>query len=130
MTAYAVSKAALDSLTRGLALEYASDGVRVNAVAPGIVPVERTAEVLSSKEAQDLWLPHLPVGRMGGVEEIGEATVQLCANQWMTGTILSIDGGMMARANMPFRPRPPAPAPAMDTSGTNNICESVAFKRL
>ena len=129
MTAYAASKAALDSLTRGLALEYAPDGVRVNAIAPGIVPVERTAEVLRTKEAQDMWTPHLPVGRMGSVEEIGEATVQLCTNEWMTGTILSIDGGMMARANMPFRPRPPAPAPAVDASSANNICENVAFER-
>ena len=129
MTAYAASKAALDSLTRGLALEYAPDGVRVNAIAPGIVPVERTAEVLRTKEAQDMWTPHLPVGRMGSVEEIGEATVQLCTNEWMTGTILSIDGGMMARANMPFRPRPPAPASAVDASGADNICENVAFER-
>mmetsp|Transcript_4381 Transcript_4381/g.12344 ORF Transcript_4381/g.12344 Transcript_4381/m.12344 type:complete len:340 (-) Transcript_4381:64-1083(-) len=135
MTAYAASKAALDSLTRGLALEYASDGVRVNAVAPGIVPVERTAEVLSTKEAQDMWTPHLPVGRMGSVEEIGEATVQLCTNQWMNGAVLSIDGGMMARANMPFRPRPLASVPvageksADDSDGTN-ICESVTFERL
>jgi len=135
MTAYAASKAALDSLTRGLALEYAPGGVRVNAVAPGIVPVERTAQVLSTREAQDMWNPHLPVGRMGSVEEIGEATVQLCTNQWMTGAVLSIDGGMMARANMPFRPRPPAPAPTSGDSdsggsGADDICEDVAFERL
>ena len=132
MTAYAASKAALDSLTRGLALEYAPDNVRVNVVAPGIVPVERTAEVLSTKEAQDMWTPHLPVGRMGSVEEIGEATVQLCTNQWMTGTVLSIDGGMMSRANMPFRPRPPVPAPTSATSSdsdVNKICKDVAFER-
>ena len=41
MQAYAASKAALDSLTRGLALEYAQDGIRVNGIAPGVVPVER-----------------------------------------------------------------------------------------
>ena len=129
MTAYAASKAALDSLTRGLALEFADDNVRVNAIAPGIVPVERTAAVLSTKEAQDMWTPHLPVGRMGSVEEIGEATVQLCTNQWMTGTVLSIDGGMMARANMPFRPRPPVPAQTAATS-VDEVCQDVAFERL
>ena len=110
MTAYAASKAALDSLTRGLALEYAPDKVRVNAVAPGVVPVERTATALADPAVQEMWNPHLPVGRMGTVKEIGEATLQLCINEWMTGTVLSIDGGMMSRANMPFRPRPPAPS--------------------
>ena len=130
MTAYAASKAALDSLTRGLALEYADDNVRVNAVAPGIVPVERTAAVLSTKEAQDMWTPHLPVGRMGSVGEIGEATVQLCTNQWMTGTVLSIDGGMMARANMPFRPRPPVPEPkSASGSDVDEVCQDVTFER-
>ena len=130
MTAYAASKAGLDSLTRGLALEYADDNVRVNAIAPGIVPVERTAAVLSTKDAQHMWTPHLPVGRMGSVEEIGEATVQLCTNQWITGTVLSIDGGMMARANMPFRPRPPVPGPTSASgSGVDEVCQDVAFER-
>jgi len=131
MTAYAASKAALDSLTRGLALEYAVDGVRVNAVAPGIVPVERTVAALSDPAAQELWTPHLPVGRMGTVEEIGEATVQLCVNEWMSGTILTVDGGMMARANMPFRPRPPAPnteKDASDGADGKDVCSSADFE--
>jgi len=107
MTAYAASKAALDSLTRGLAAEYAAQGVRVNAVAPGIVPVERTAEALAEPAAQRMWLPHLPLGKMGTTDQIGEAMVLLCTNEWMTGTIVTLDGGMSGRANMPFRPRPP-----------------------
>jgi glucose 1-dehydrogenase len=106
MTAYAASKAGLDRLTAGLASEWANDNVRVNAVAPGVVPVERTAEAMAKKEVQDLWRPHLPVGRMGTVEEIAHSVVYLCENEWSTGTILTIDGGMTARANMPFRPKP------------------------
>lgn len=92
------------------------EGVRVNAIAPGIVPVERTVAALSDPAAQELWKPHLPVGRMGTVEEIGVATVQLCTNEWMSGTVLTVDGGMIARANMPFRPRPPAPSTSNDDS--------------
>lgn len=114
MTAYAASKAALDSLTRGLACEYASDGVRVNAIAPGVVPVERTADALSNQDVVDLWTPHLPVGRFGSVEEIAQATLVLATNEWMTGTVLTVDGGMMARANMPIRPRPPKPEPVVE----------------
>ena len=106
MNAYAASKAALDSLTRGLALEYAADRVRVNAIAPGVVPVERTEQVFSNKNVVDLWKPHLPVGRLGHVDDVADATLLLATNEWMTGSILTVDGGMMARANMPIRPRP------------------------
>lgn len=112
MTAYAASKAALDSLTRGLALEYASDHVRVNAIAPGVVPVERTAAAFEDPNVVNMWLPHLPVGRLGDVESIANATIPLCTNKWVSGTIWTIDGGMMARSNMPIRPRPPPPEEA------------------
>lgn len=107
MNAYAASKAALDSLTRGLALEYAADGVRVNAIAPGVVPVERTAHLFSDQNVVDMWTPHLPIGRLGTVQDIADATLLLATNEWMTGSILTVDGGMMARANMPIRKRPP-----------------------
>jgi len=106
MTAYAASKAGLDRLTAGLACEWSKDKVRVNAVAPGIVPVERTSSTLATKEAQELWLPHLPVGRMGSVDECAHAVIYLCENEWTTGTILTLDGGMTARSNMPRRPKP------------------------
>lgn len=106
MVAYAASKAGMDRMTAGLSCEWANDGVRVNAVAPGIVPVERTQDILNTKASQDMWLPHLPVGRMGTVEEIASSVVYLCESQWSSGTILTIDGGMSARTNMPFRPKP------------------------
>ncbi|KAL7471768.1 hypothetical protein ACHAXS_012078 [Conticribra weissflogii] len=114
MTAYAASKAALDSLTRGLSCEYAPDGIRVNAIAPGVVPVERTAEAFADPKVQEMWSPHLPVGRLGTVEDIAEATLLLATNEWMSGTVLTIDGGMMGRANMPLRPRPAKPNDAMN----------------
>ena len=63
MVQYAASKAALDQVTRGLSSEWAPDGIRVNAVAPGVIPVERTEAILKDQAAQDLWLPHLPVGK-------------------------------------------------------------------
>jgi Dehydrogenases with different specificities (related to short-chain alcohol dehydrogenases) len=106
MVAYAASKAALDRMTAGLSNEWARAGVRVNAVAPGIVPVERTEDVLKSKSSQDMWLPHLPVGRMGTVEECAHAVTFLCENEWTSGSVITLDGGMTARINMPFRPRP------------------------
>ena len=109
MTAYAASKAALDRLTAGLSSEWAPDGVRVVSVAPGIVPVERTAEALGTAEAQALWLPHLPVGRMGAADDVADAVAYVCDATWLSGSVLTLDGGMTARANMPKRPRPPRP---------------------
>jgi len=120
MTAYAASKAALDSLTRGLACEYAPDGIRVNAIAPGVVPVERTEKAFSDPNVVDMWTPHLPVGRLGTVEDIAQATIVLATNEWMSGTVLTVDGGMMARANFPIRPRPPKP----ESRAVDNLNES------
>lgn len=119
MTAYAASKAALDSLTRGLACEFAVDGVRVNAIAPGVVPVERTSQAFADPNVTNMWLPHLPSGRLGTVEDIAHATLLLAVSEWMTGNILTVDGGMMARANMPIRPKPQKP-PVSPVSHSHN----------
>lgn len=128
MTAYAASKAALDSLTRGLSCEYAPDGVRVNAIAPGVVPVERTAAGFSNPDVVDMWMPHLPVGRLGRVEDIARATLMLATNEWMSGTVLNVDGGMMARANMPIRPRPPKPEAKDESREKGPASTGVSFE--
>ena len=60
MSAYAATKAALDSLTQSLACEYAPQGIRVNAIAPGVVPVERTEKAFNDQSVVDMWRPHLP----------------------------------------------------------------------
>ena len=111
MGAYAASKAALDSLTRTLALEYAEYGIRVNALAPGVVPVERTQQAFfttsgESTDAAKSWEAHVPARTLGQVEQVAEAVLPLLTNDWITGAIWQIDGGMMARSNMPPRPRP------------------------
>lgn len=117
MSAYAASKAALDSLTKTLGVEWAPDGIRVVGVAPGPVPVERTAARILTPEAQRLWRPHLPLGRMGSVEEIADAVIWLItspASAWITGQTITLDGGLSARLNMPVRPRPADSADEVD----------------
>jgi glucose 1-dehydrogenase len=106
VAAYAASKAALDSLTRSMAMEYAQHNIRVNSIAPGVVVVERTADTWKVPENVQVWTDRLPLNRLGQVDDIAQATLTLLTNDWMTGTILTVDGGMMARANMPSRSRP------------------------
>jgi len=115
MSAYAASKAALDSLTATLGVEWALEsGVRVVGVAPGPVVVERSRDALTSPEGRALWGPHLPLGgNYGTVDQIADATVFLLeseASRFVAGQTLTLDGGLSARANMPFRPRPGAAA--------------------
>ncbi len=102
-SAYAVSKAGLESLTRALAVEWAPFGIRVNAVAPGVVPVERSREYLA--ETAEDWLPYIPLGRFGTPEEIAQLVVFLSGSSasWITGQVYGCDGGVLARIHLPNR---------------------------
>lgn len=103
--AYAASKAGLDAITKVQATECGKYGIRVNVLAPGVVPVERTFDILNKPEIEQKWMQRLPTGRYGNVEEMGEATAYLLSDfaQWMSGSILTLDGGMIARGNYPQR---------------------------
>ncbi|ADE16805.1 short-chain dehydrogenase/reductase SDR [Nitrosococcus halophilus Nc 4] len=108
-SAYAASKAGLEAMSRVMALEWAPYHIRVNCIAPGVVPVERTQETLRAQ--QDNWMPHIPAGRFGRPQDIAEMAVYLCskAADWVTGQSFVVDGGMLARMDMPRRPQPPLP---------------------
>lgn len=108
-SAYAASKAGLEALCRVQALEWAPDNIRVNCIAPGVVPVERTREVLAAAEGQ--WRPHIPRGRYGRGEDIAQTALYLCSDaaDWITGQSFAVDGGMLARMDMPRREEPPLP---------------------
>ncbi|MFO0580485.1 MAG: SDR family oxidoreductase [Polyangia bacterium] len=86
---YAATKAALQSLVRSLAIELAADRVRVNAVLPGVVETRMQA----GRSLSDLAKLHL-LGRVGGAEEVARAAVFLLDEPWITGTQLTIDGGL------------------------------------
>lgn len=103
--AYAASKAALDAITKVQASEWGPQGVRVNVLAPGVVPVERTFDILNKSEMEQKWTSNMPVGRYGNVEEMGEATAYLLSEHaaWMTGSTITLDGGLLARGNYPKR---------------------------
>jgi NAD(P)-dependent dehydrogenase (short-subunit alcohol dehydrogenase family) len=91
---YAASKAALDTLCIGLAKELASEGVRVNAVRPGIVDTELHASGGQPDRAERLGA-QVPLGRAGRAEEIAEAIVWLLSDaaSYTTGAVLDVSGG-------------------------------------
>jgi NAD(P)-dependent dehydrogenase (short-subunit alcohol dehydrogenase family) len=97
-SAYAASKAAVLGLTKALAVELAPSGIRVNAVAPGVVRTpmqERLEHTMSPTQWQAVVDDHL-LG-LGEPEDVAEAIQYLLRQKWTTGTVLTIDGGMTAR---------------------------------
>jgi NAD(P)-dependent dehydrogenase (short-subunit alcohol dehydrogenase family) len=100
---YAITKGALVQLTRALAIEYAAQGVRVNAVAPGAIDTDFVAEHRARdphpEESRRISLERHPIGRFSSADEIARA-IEFLAHPdsgGMTGTILSVDGGYLAR---------------------------------
>jgi NAD(P)-dependent dehydrogenase (short-subunit alcohol dehydrogenase family) len=95
--AYSASKGAVVALTRALAVDHVGDGIRVNAVCPGTVDspwVRRLVE--ESGESLDALRVRQPLGRLGTPEEIADAIVYLAGAEFVTGSVLVIDGGLTA----------------------------------
>ncbi len=99
---YTASKYAVEGLTKVAALEYATQGIRVNAVAPGAIVTEMMERIVgggeNSEGAQHLASLH-PIGRLGRSEEIAETVLFLASDKasFITGQSLAIDGGFTAR---------------------------------
>jgi len=91
---YAASKAAIDALTIGLGREVATEGIRVNAVAPGLVDTDIHAANGDPGRLARL-MPTIPMGRAGKAEEVAEAVLWLLspAASFVTATILNVGGG-------------------------------------
>ena len=97
--AYNASKAAVHMLTKSLASDYAAEGIRVNAIAPGYITTDMTNGGLADPEWGPVWRGMTPMGRPGSAEEVAAAALFLCspASSYMTGEVLVIDGGYTLR---------------------------------
>jgi NAD(P)-dependent dehydrogenase (short-subunit alcohol dehydrogenase family) len=94
--AYNASKGAVNTLTKDLAVKWASYGIYVNAIAPGFFPTHMS-EFILEKNA-NIFLPQIPFGRFGGEDDLKGAVVFLssAASNFITGQIINVDGGQMA----------------------------------
>ncbi|MEW6684330.1 MAG: glucose 1-dehydrogenase [Nitrospirota bacterium] len=97
--AYAAAKAGVIMLTKSVAIQYAKDKIRCNAICPAGVDTPGVAGWLSDPKAREWFNGIHPVGRMGRPEEIAPPAVYFASDesQWTTGAILPVDGGVMAQ---------------------------------
>lgn len=96
--AYAASKGAIVQFTKSIALAWARDNIRINAIAPGWVDTQMTATLQSDNGYNQKVLQRTPMGRWGRPEEIANGIEFLLSDKasFITGTVLAIDGGYMA----------------------------------
>ena len=96
---HSASKAGLVMLTQTLAMELGSAGIRVNAVAPGLIDTEsQRDEAVIASAYKEAYIRELPLGRLGETAEVADAVMFLCSDaaRWITGHTLFVDGGFMA----------------------------------
>ena len=98
VAAYSASKAAVASLTKSLAIEWAKHGVNVNAIAPGVFKTALNQKLLDETPRGQEFLARTPMGRFGKVEELAGAAVFLASDaaSFVTGEVLVVDGGFLA----------------------------------
>jgi NAD(P)-dependent dehydrogenase (short-subunit alcohol dehydrogenase family) len=93
--AYCASKAGLVGFTRECAREFAAYGIRVNAICPGVIETEMTAQLRQDPEQMRKWLEDIPQGRLGTPEDVVGLVLFLCseAAAYITGQAIHVDGG-------------------------------------
>jgi NAD(P)-dependent dehydrogenase (short-subunit alcohol dehydrogenase family) len=96
--AYTASKGGVLSMTREIAVEYARQGIRANALCPGPIETPLLQELLSDPDRRARRMVHIPMGRLGRAEELAKAALFLASDEasFMTGAALVVDGGITA----------------------------------
>jgi NAD(P)-dependent dehydrogenase (short-subunit alcohol dehydrogenase family) len=96
--AYQAAKAAVNMLTKTVAVHYAKHNIRCNSICPAGVETPGVSDILADPQAKATFSAFHPLGRLGRPEEIAEAAIYFASNEssWTTGSILTVDGGVMA----------------------------------
>jgi NAD(P)-dependent dehydrogenase (short-subunit alcohol dehydrogenase family) len=103
-SAYVASKHGLVGLTKSIALDYAAQNIRANAICPGFIETERSVKFSSLNRSAD-WrarkLAEIPLARLGRTEEVAALAAFLASDEssYITGAVIPIDGGTAARRN-------------------------------
>jgi NAD(P)-dependent dehydrogenase (short-subunit alcohol dehydrogenase family) len=99
LCSYAASKGAVDALTKHLALELVKHGIRVNAIAPGMIETNLSRERLKDPEQRRASIELVPMGRLGKPEDVVGAAIFLASaeSSYVTGVILPVDGGCLLK---------------------------------
>jgi NAD(P)-dependent dehydrogenase (short-subunit alcohol dehydrogenase family) len=97
--AYAASKGAVVAMTRAMALDHATENIRVNCICPGIVETEMVAKFSTDENARKQRVALHPMGRFGQPQDVASAAVFLASDEsgWTTGSVLTVDGGYSAQ---------------------------------
>lgn len=106
MGVYNASKGAVINYTRSLALDCARDGIRVNALCPGLIETAMTALTVARPDDREAWLGPIPLARMGKPEEMASVIAFLASDDasYMTGSIVTADGGITCHTGQPNIP--------------------------
>jgi gluconate 5-dehydrogenase len=102
---YAISKAGISMMTRGMANEWGRHGLRVNALAPGFILTDLTRKLWSDPTMHEWGRANTPLGRLGEVEDLIGAAIFLAsdASRFMTGQVVYVDGGFSAGISWPIQ---------------------------
>ena len=98
MIAYNAAKAGVVNYTRGLALDFASEGIRVNAICPGLTETPMISGLDDKPAVRQTWMEAIPLGRAGKPEEMAQVVAFLASDaaSYVTGAIIPVDGGLTA----------------------------------
>jgi NAD(P)-dependent dehydrogenase (short-subunit alcohol dehydrogenase family) len=93
---YTMSKGGLISLTKSLAVQFAKQGIRANAICPGPIETPLLRQLWTSEDARNLRLARIPLGRFGAAEDIVYLGLYLASDEssWTTGAVIVVDGGI------------------------------------
>jgi gluconate 5-dehydrogenase len=104
VTPYAMSKAGVSMMTRGMATEWGPHGVRVNAIAPGFFPTDLSKKLWAQDKMRIWGETNTPLGRLGDVRDLVGSAIYLAspAARFVTGQVLRVDGGVSAGISWPI----------------------------